>query len=558
MIDMTLKKAKGISYSQLYPNGKDTIDELLKDLPTCDSVCWVAYIIARKEALTVNEFDLHVIIPLSYSLNKELQHKIIDFIGPYGNKNDLYINVPALLDVIVKLLENPNLDKHNLDKDKKSRIFKAYLIVCDKYLADSSTMRKEHFESNDILQTYMPWALQSNSVMNVKEPMMELYKGKRLLMDFAPSNDKFKTYVDEFIKQKHCKNASEYLWNIYSLSTGLMLNDTKTCLVKLEDNTNKDVIDFYDSLCVNTTKDYGLGAKINIQEYPLYKVDKNTYCVLFRKFFTDKLYHSMIFDIADSIEKKHLLKGNSGEIYIQIKKGIGEHFTEQYLFYPIMNQILKDKRYVKKTGDELKAEYDSGMPDYFARKAKRIFIFEFKDVQLTSKAKESDNFDIIIDKVNEKFVANEKGKPKGVSQLANVIVNKLDKIKAIENDENLTVFPVLVYTDSSFDEEGINYHLNNKFREALSKANIAQRIKVKDLVMVNLDSLFMFEKAFVDGKLKFDVLLNNFISYKDSKPEYNVVPFNKFLFQTGKKKGYFFKTPYLVKDILEELKINNN
>lgn len=142
--------------------------------------------------------------------------------------------------------------------------------------------------------------------------------------------------------------------------------------------------------------------------------------------------------------------------------------------------------------------------------------------------------------------------------MANVIVNKLDKIKGIEDDEHLTVFPVLVYTDSSFDEEGINYHLNNKFREALPKTDIAQRIKVKDLVMVNLDSLFMFEKAFVDGKLKFDVLLNNFISYKDSKPEYNVVPFNKFLFQTGKKRGYFFKTPYLAKDTLEELKRINN
>ena len=171
----------------------------------------------------------------------------------------------------------------------------------------------------------------------------------------------------------------------------------------------------------------------------------------------------MIFDIAGSIEKVHLLKGTSGEIYIQLKKEIGEHFSEQYLFYPIINQILKDIRYIKETGDELKAKYGNGMPDYFARKAERIFIFEFKDVQLTSKAKESDNFDIIIDKLNEKFVANEKGKPKGVSQLANVIVNKLDKIKAIENDEHLTVFPVLVYTDSSFDEEGINYHLNNKF-----------------------------------------------------------------------------------------------
>lgn len=49
-------------------------------------------------------------------------------------------------------------------------------------------------------------------------------------------------------------------------------------------------------------------------------------------------------------------------------------------------------------------------------------------------------------------------------------------------------------------------------------------------------------------------MLNNYISYKDSKPEYNVVLFNKFLFQTGKRKGYFFKVPYLVKETFEGLK----
>lgn len=273
MIDMTLRKAKGISYSQLYPNGKDIICELLKGLPTCNSVCWIAFIIAKKDSLTDGDFDLHIIMPLLFELNNDLQHRVTDFMGAYVNKNDLYINVPALLDVIVKLLEKPNLDKRDLDKEEKSKLFKAYLIACDNYLIDGSTVSKDNLGPADILQTYMPWALQSNSSRNVMSPMMELYKGKRLLMDFAPSNDKFNTYVDEFLKQKHCKNASEYLWNIYSLSTGLMVNDTRTCLVKLGENTKKNVIDFYDSLCVNTTRDYGHGAKINIQEYPLFNMN---------------------------------------------------------------------------------------------------------------------------------------------------------------------------------------------------------------------------------------------------------------------------------------------
>ena len=71
--------------------------------------------------------------------------------------------------------------------------------------------------------------------------------------------------------------------------------------------------------------------------------------------------------------------------------------------------------------------------------------------------------------------------------------------------------------------------------------------------MVNIDTLIMFGKAFVDKKLKFDVLINEYISYKNSKEQYQVVPFNKFLFQKAKQKGCFFKASYLVKEMIVEM-----
>lgn len=66
--------------------------------------------------------------------------------------------------------------------------------------------------------------------------------------------------------------------------------------------------------------------------------------------------------------------------------------------------------------------------------------------------------------------------------------------------QTLSVYPVLVYTDSSLDIEGFNYYLNNRFREILSHRKINSNIVVKDLVMVNVDTLIMFEKAFTDTK----------------------------------------------------------
>lgn len=43
-MEMKLKYARGISYSQLYNDSNETVDSLLDGLPTCESVLWLTYI----------------------------------------------------------------------------------------------------------------------------------------------------------------------------------------------------------------------------------------------------------------------------------------------------------------------------------------------------------------------------------------------------------------------------------------------------------------------------------------------------------------------------------
>lgn len=173
---------------------------------------------------------------------------------------------------------------------------------------------------------------------------------------------------------------------------------------------------------------------------------------------------------------------------------------------------------------------------------------------MNAKIIESNDYDTIISAVEKELVENEKGRPKGVTQLANDIEKHLYKLVGKgSKDEIISVYPILVYTDSCFDIEGFNYYLNNRFRKIISERNIDDMVRVKDLIMVNIDALIMFEKVFVDKKLKFDVLLNEYISYKESKNEYQVVPFGKYLFQRAKAKGYFYKASYLVRETINQL-----
>ena len=150
---------------------------------------------------------------------------------------------------------------------------------------------------------------------------------------------------------------------------------------------------------------------------------------------------------------------------------------------------------------------------------------------------------------------NEEGKPKGVKQLANVIEKKLPEIlskidTAVPNGK-LKIYPVLVYTDGSFDIEGINYYLNGEFRKVIG--SVDDRFQVKDLVMVNLNLLMKLENYFRNGKIDLDKVVNEYLAFKESKDILNTVPFNKFLFQYARGKGFDMKFTKTFKDTFNEL-----
>lgn len=550
-MDMTLKYARGISYSQLYKDKKNTIEKLVKDLPTCESIVWLSFLVHQKFTLTVEQAEIHIMAPLLYQFNSDLQHRILSFLGGRSFPTDQFFDLQSLLKMIEYLLQHHNSYRRELNRDDKSNLFKAYLLICDDYLVQQEEVNQDGtYSADDMLKFYMPFELRMNTVLSIKFSLIELIKSKLFLIDFASNDQRFSSYIDAYIRGKHCESASKYILMLFSLSSELICNKNKTNIIKIDLSDSVTMCSFLDNFCINVPDNID---EVNIQEKPLHKVDHNTYCFLYIKFFVDKFFHSLLFDLAKELEKQGLLNTKKTPAYVQIKQLVGQKFTEQYLFYKVIDRILANKRYEKKTGEDM-SKISDGLPDFYANKGQRVFLFEFKDIQLNRKVVTSGDYDTIIKAVENEFVENEKGRPKGITQLANDIDKHLFDIVGKERvSEKLQVYPILVYSDSSFDIEGFNYYLNNRFHEIIRNRNIPSNIHVKDVLMVNIDTLIMFEKAFVDKKLKFDVLINEYISYKNSKEQYQVVPFNKFLFQKAKQKGCFFKASYLVKEMIAEM-----
>lgn len=81
-----------------------------------------------------------------------------------------------------------------------------------------------------------------------------------------------------------------------------------------------------------------------------------------------------------------------------------------------------------------------------------------------------------------------KAQAKGISQLLNVIENKLDiiikKADKIETVDKFNVYPVIIYQDCCFNIEGVNYILRCRFEELKQTKNISDEYLVKQCVMM--------------------------------------------------------------------------
>lgn len=552
---LTLRKAKMISYSQIYAGERPSVASFVSGIPTDEAVEWCSYIVFRKDNLKIGECDLHILVPLLFSFESELQHKLTDYLGPSYNGIDMLIDRYSFLKLTSFLIAHHNEEHHELTNEEKTRLFKAYLVLCDEYLERISSGESipDKYTSDDMLKCYMPIQLLTNAIDAFSDSSLEVIKGKWFFVDFANTDKKFKQYVEDFIKANGYSNAIEYLGYIFNAIASATVNEPPINIMMFGESSGP-WINFMNSVCANP-KDFVEDDDLNaLRSKPVYKIADDKFAILFSKFFVDKLFPGLLFDMASTLASIGTFY-DEVVAYRSIKQQVGERFSEQYMLYRTLVNTLSRRMPVRICGQDLHKVLKSGEPDYYARRNNRVFVFEFKDVRLDSQTISSCDYETIRQKLYNTFVFNEEGKPKGVKQLANVIENKLPEIisridTAVPNGK-LKIYPVLVYTDGSFDIEGINYYLNGEFRRVIG--SVDDRFQVKDLVMVNLNLLMKLENYFRNGKIDLDKVMNEYLAFKESKEILNTVPFNKYLFQYARGKGFDMKFTQTFKDTFNEL-----
>ena len=69
-----------ISYSCIFPSGTDTLQEILKIIPSKSAIAWASYMLTKKKMMSINQTEADFFIPLLFQMNKKLQHIITNYL----------------------------------------------------------------------------------------------------------------------------------------------------------------------------------------------------------------------------------------------------------------------------------------------------------------------------------------------------------------------------------------------------------------------------------------------------------------------------------------------
>lgn len=381
--------------------------------------------------------------------------------------------------------------------------------------------------------------------------------------EFCQSDIEYKCYAESFLQLYGLKTYDQYIWNVLYPFLLMMSDNEITCKVQI-DKANTDTINFFNQFLINEKKVTMDEDYLSLRQFPIFKSDLNTYTILYTNFFVDKLYQGFLFDFVSVLKKC----GHVSFDYRRLKTDMGNRFSEILLFYIVMEKCFQSYGDFKKTGSELKKLLEEGEPDYFIRKTNEIFLFEFKDATLNANVKYSENASIIKNELIEKFeLTEQKGyqaQNKTINQLKNSIVNILDskyQQKSIDtfDPENVTIYPIFVFTDVVMEADGVNHFLKERLNNLIENNNLPKK-RIKDLVLINLDTMILYQDLFRKSQINLADCINSYLTYvSQGDPANKVFPFDEYFKFYIVRKGFSIVTvPEDFNDVLKSFSLKTS
>ncbi|WP_462267670.1 hypothetical protein [Mucilaginibacter sp.] len=517
-----------LGYHSVYNEPLD-LKSTLPKLPKNEAVKFIAYLLhlfnVRKRSDEM--FQSNHLMQWMMKMGGSTQQGLLEFVT--NNSSVVFdpgfkvLDRRPCLDLIQHLLVYADADcRRELGKDDFGTLFRLLLTFNFTSIAD-----QEPIFNWDDTGSFQQFA---DEILKVQLRNIENEKFKDYVLQFlkvyyffkfCETNDDYGGYLNLFLESLSLPSYKSYLWKLISPYLNLQVSDEPTPIMHFEGD--EQFLSFYSRMAINDKATIDRDYK-SLRTFPLFRLSEHKFLFLDFRFFVDKLYNGFLFDFSERV----------GLSFPKLKKGLGNHFSEPVLFYSIMHNCFEGYGNINLTGEQLKEKLKEAEPDYYIRHRNDIFLFEFKDILVSSDVKYADGIDKVKDGLLDKLEKDTKGKRKGITQLLNSIKQIKTGVYADREidcspADGASVFPIIVHTDISLEAYGVNYFLNQRMKE-LKQMDGVLTDGIQNLTMIHLDNLLLLQDHFKSGKLELGDCLKSYHKYISSgDPINDMISFDEFV-----------------------------
>lgn len=436
--------------------------------------------------------------------------------------------VEVVLSNSLELLENNT--NYSLDDDEMN-LFKAFLCINTELISNQvlDNLNEDNFEKLvdfSIVFTFpfADLAITENDDLEFLHLLYATFYKVEALLAFLNSKPEYSSLKDGFIKSFNVSTEEEFVKQMtYLFGKLLELKGTNSYLWNVED---KDALAFLDSMVsydIAPDEDF-----THIKNSPIFKVEESVYSIIHYFFVIDKFYKSAKFKLKELYEKDEALKTLYGNFF----SFFNSKFSENFLMKNLLDEMFSKKYYVKKPEREKELP---GEPDYYVRHNNEVFIFENKDVLVAKGIKASADIEQINGVLKKKFLVDGTKKV-GIGQIVTTIGEIGSKHFRFDDYVNsktsLTIYPILLVHDRIFQTLGINYRLNQWFREQCIErlGDLNKTFNIKSLTVIDIDTLILWLPYFQVKDKNFKEVLNFHMAKMNKKKKVNNAPNQAALF----------------------------
>jgi hypothetical protein len=454
------------------------------------------------------------------SANKPFVNRILSNILTYETKmntrkidiND-YVIHQRLADLeFLKIVFNSSKENNGVSpfniKEVEVKIFKAYVAINQSLNQSSNKIQvpEKIDKPADLAKFFFLLNLNSFDLnnFNLLEIIITQYYKGCLFMKFLDEKIETKELLKNFINHYGVDSVKKYI-SFLSVIHLKLIQDDKITHVVIED---VELFEFYKKHSLFRLSKINQVDYNDVRSLPLitqHEKGRKVITVIDSLLTAEMFYNGLYFRL-----KK--INDSLVEDRIDLLRLKTHDFSEKLLFKNTIESIF-GKKYIQFSGDRIDDLMDGGI-DYYVRNGNKVFVFESKDIFLSSKAKVSFDEETVLKEIKTKLYHDcSKSKDKGILQIRNFIEKMINK--QIHFDQNyrvdsINIYPILVLHNRIFNAPGFNLILQDLFKKSCDDRFGNLKGKINPLIVIDIDTLIFNHEFFESGKLNFEEVLKSY------------------------------------------------